>query len=347
MGNVLSAGMGQAPARQAAIFAGLPPKVVCTTINKVCASGLKAVSYAAQTIQLGQADVIIAGGMECMSQVPHYLRGRSGLSYGTNVVEDGVVLDGLTDVYNQVHMGVCGENTAEKYAISRQAQDEFAISSYRKAQQAWSSGKFDREVIPVKAFASKKQPKSPSESWVSQDGEYSRIDNFDKVPTLKPAFKKADGTITAANSSKLSDGASALLLMSRQKASSLGLRPLARILAYADAEKAPIDFPTSPAAAVPKALKLAGLQVDDIDVWEFNEAFAVVGIVNPMVLGIPLEKVNLLGGAISLGHPLGSSGSRILVTLTHLLRASKTALRGCAAICNGGGGATAIVIEKC
>eukprot|EP01135_Chromosphaera_perkinsii_P012107 Nk52_evm45s2579 gene=Nk52_evmTU45s2579 len=341
MGNVLSAGMGQAPARQAAKLAELPDKTICTTINKVCSSGMKAITVAAQTIALGQADIIVAGGMESMSQVPFYSAGtRKGVGYGHQMLEDGILKDGLTDVYNKFHMGMCGEDTASKYGISREKQDEFAIESYKRAQAAWKDGKFKAEVCPVTVKSRKK------EVVVCEDSECMKV-NFDKLPQLKPAFKKEGGTITAANASSLNDGASAVVLMSLEKAEKLGIRPMARIRGYADAEKAPIDFPTAPAAAVPKALAHAGVERDDIQTWEFNEAFSVVGVINQKILGLDPAKVNPKGGAVALGHPIGSSGCRIVVTLLHTLKEEgSVGSLGCAAICNGGGGATALVVER-
>jgi acetyl-CoA C-acetyltransferase len=338
MGSVLQANLGQAPARQASIFAGLPPTVEATTINKVCASGLKAVSLAANQIQLGLEEAVVAGGMESMTKVPYYLPRASQLpAFGNLKVEDGLIRDGLWDVYNSIHMGSCAENTAKKHNISREEQDEFAILSYKRAQEAWKSGAFKDEVVPV-SIKSKK-----GETIVEQDEQPQKI-KLDKVPTLKPAFEK-NGSITAANASPLSDGASALVLGSLDVAKQHGgnSRVLAKIVASADAAIDPIDFPVAPAAVVPKLLHRAGLKQEDISIWEFNEAFAAVIKANAKILGLGTENVNPRGGAIALGHALGSSGSRILVTLLHQLKEGQY---GAAVICNGGGAASGIVVQR-
>lgn len=339
MGNVLQANLGQAPARQAAIFAGINENVPCTTVNKVCASGLKALSLAAQTIQCGDADVVIAGGMENMSSVPHYMNARNGVKLGNITMIDGMVNDGLTDVYNEVHMGVCAEKCAEEYKISREDQDNFAITSYERSAAAWEAGKFNDEIVPVEV------PQRRGDAIiVDKDEEYSNV-KMDKIPTLRAVFKK-DGTVTAANASTLNDGASALILMSKEKMEELGLTPLAKIVGYADAAQAPEWFTTAPSLAIPKALKKANLAIADIDYWELNEAFSVVGIANTQKLGLDPAKVDVNGGAVSLGHPLGNSGSRIIVTLINVLK-QNGGKRGGAGICNGGGGASAMIIENC
>jgi acetyl-CoA C-acetyltransferase len=338
MGNVVSANLGQAPARQAALKAGLPASVPCTTINKVCASGAKAIMLAAQTIQLGQADVIVAGGMESMSNVPYYVpQARFGYKYGNAELVDGLARDGLVDVYDQCAMGVFADHTAREYSISRETQDAFTIQSYRRAEASTQSGQFGAEIVPVDVVGRK------GTVTVSEDEEYTNV-VYDKVPKLKPAFS-GDGTVTAASSSPISDGASALVLMSRRKADELGIRPLARILAYADAEQEPQWFTTTPAKAVPLALERAGLTLSDIDFFEVNEAFAVVPLAFSQILNVPQEKLNVLGGAVALGHPLGASGARIVTTLTNVLN-QHNARYGVAGICNGGGGASALVIEK-
>lgn len=339
MGNVLQAGEGQAPARQVALGAGLSNETIATTINKVCASGMKAVTMAAQAIKAGDADVIVAGGMENMSSVPHYYNARNATKLGDVKMQDGMVLDGLTDVYNKVHMGVCAEKCATDYNISREEQDNFAIQSYKRAAQAWSEGKFADEVVPVEIPQRKGDP-----IVFAEDEEYKAV-NFDRIPTLPTVFKKEEGTVTAANASTLNDGASALILVSKEKMEELGLKPLARIVSYADAAQAPEDFTTSPSKALPIALKKAGLELTDIDFFEFNEAFSVVGLANNKILGLDASKVNVNGGAVAIGHPLGSSGSRIIVTLINVLK-QNNAKYGAAAICNGGGGASAIVIEN-
>lgn len=338
MGNVLQAGEGQAPARQAAMFAGLSNAIPCTTINKVCASGMKAVSMAAQAIKAGDADIIVAGGMENMSQVPHYLQVRNGQKLGNMAMVDGLVHDGLTDVYNGVHMGSCSELCADEHSFSREEQDAFAIQSYQRSEAAWEAGKFNDEVVPVEIPQRKGDP-----ILFSKDEEYSNV-NFDKIPTLRPVFKK-DGTITAANASTINDGAAALVLMSREKADELGLKPLAIVRSYADAAHAPEWFTTAPAKALPIAVGKAGLQMKDVEYFELNEAFSVVGLANIKLLGIDGDRTNVNGGAVSLGHPLGCSGARILVTLIHVLKQNNAKI-GAAGICNGGGGASAMVLES-
>ncbi|MBW7674624.1 acetyl-CoA C-acyltransferase [Chryseobacterium chendengshani] len=339
MGNVLQAGEGQSPARQVALGAGLPNETIATTINKVCASGMKAVTMAAQAIKAGDAEVIVAGGMENMSMVPHYYNARNATKLGDVKMQDGMVLDGLTDVYNKVHMGVCAEKCATDYNFSREDQDNFAVESYKRSAKAWSEGKFAEEVVPVSIPQRKGDP-----VLFAEDEEYKAV-NFDRLPTLPTVFKKEEGTVTAANASTLNDGASALILVSKEKMEELGLKPLAKIISYADAGQEPENFTTSPSKALPIALKKAGLEISDIDFFEFNEAFSVVGLANNKILGLDAAKVNVNGGAVSLGHPLGSSGSRIIVTLINVLK-QNNAKYGAAAICNGGGGATAIVIEN-
>lgn len=339
MGNVLQAGEGQAPARQVALGAGLSNETPSTTINKVCASGMKAVMMAAQSIKAGDSDVIVAGGMENMSMVPHYYNARNATKLGDIKMQDGMVLDGLTDVYNKVHMGVCAEKCATDHSFSREDQDNFAIESYKRSAKAWSEGKFAEEVVPVPVPQRKGDP-----VIFAEDEEYKAV-NFDRLPTLPTVFKKEQGTVTAANASTLNDGASALILVSKEKMEELGLKPLAKIIAYADAAQEPENFTTAPAKALPIALKKAGLEVSDIDFFEFNEAFSVVGLANNKILGLDASKVNVNGGAVALGHPLGSSGSRIIVTLINVLK-QNNGKYGAAAICNGGGGASAIVIEN-
>jgi acetyl-CoA C-acetyltransferase len=339
MGSVIQANLGQAPARQAAKFAGLPDEVNCTTVNKVCASGMKAVAQGAQSILLGDADVVIAGGMESMSNVPFYTDSlRWGNKYGNTMLIDGLAKDGLTDVYDGQAMGVAAELCASECGISRADQDTFAIESYKRSQAAWEKGLFNEEIVPVEIPQRKGDP-----VVFTKDEEPFNV-KFDKIPALSPAFKK-DGTITAANASTMNDGAAALILMSKEKAEALGLKPIAKILSYADAEQSPQWFTTTPALAVPKAVAKAGLKMEDIQYWELNEAFAVVGIENTKRLQIDPSKVNVHGGAVSLGHPLGASGARILVTLIHVLKANG-ARYGAAGICNGGGGASAMVIEN-
>lgn len=338
MGNVLSAGLGQAPARQAALEAGLSVATPCTTINKVCSSGLKAIMLAAQSIQVGTNEIVVAGGMENMSLVPHYNWMRNGQKYGAVTLADGIQKDGLTDAYNQKAMGVCGDLCAEKYNITREQQDQYAIESYLKAHQAWQNGNFKSEVTPVAI------PQRNGElAFVTEDEEYKNI-KADKVSGLKPAFSP-QGTVTAANASKLSDGAAAVVLMSEEKAKQLGLKPLAHITNFADAAQEPEWFTTTPALAIQKALKQAHLKENEIDFFEFNEAFSVVSIANAQILGIPQNKLNIYGGAVSLGHPLGCSGARILVTLLNVLQQNQ-AKYGAAGICNGGGGASAMIIER-
>ncbi len=339
MGNVLQAGEGQAPARQVALGAGLSNETPSTTVNKVCASGMKAVTMAAQAIKAGDADVIVAGGMENMSSVPHYYNARNATKLGDVKMQDGMVLDGLTDVYNKVHMGVCAEKCATDYSISREEQDNFAIESYTRAAKAWSEGKFADEVVPVEI------PQRKGDPVIFAEDEECKAVNFDRIPTLPTVFKKEEGTVTAANASTLNDGASALILVSKEKMEELGLKPLAKIVSYADAAQAPEDFTTAPSKALPIALKKAGLELTDIDFFEFNEAFSVVGLANNKILGLDASKVNVNGGAVAIGHPLGSSGSRIIVTLINVLK-QNNGKYGAAAICNGGGGASAIVIEN-
>lgn len=338
MGNVISAGLGQAPATQAMIYAGIPNTVPASVINKVCASGSKAIMVAAQSIMMGINDVVVAGGMESMSNIPYYLdKARNGYRLGHGTIIDGMIKDGLWDVYKDYHMGNAAEMCARDYKFSREDQDAFAIESYTRAQNAYKKNAFDAELIPVEVPVRGKDPIS-----ITEDEEYLKV-NFDKLKTLKPAFEK-DGTITAANASKLNDGASALVLMSEEKVKELGLKPLAKIIAFADAAQAPEWFTTAPALAIPKALKWAGLDIKDIDYFELNEAFSVVGMVNNHLLGLDDKKVNVYGGAVSLGHPLGSSGSRIVATLTSVLK-QEGGKYGVTGICNGGGGASAIVIE--
>ncbi len=338
MGNVVSANVGQAPAKQAALKAGLPANIPCTTINKVCASGTKAIMLAAQAIQLGQADVIVAGGMESMSNIPYYVpKARFGYKYGNAELVDGLARDGLVDVYDECSMGVFADRTAEKYAISREAQDAYSAQSYRRAEASTQSGQFKAEIVPVEVSGRK------GSVTVDEDEEYKNV-VYDKIPTLKPAFSK-EGTVTAASSSPISDGASALVVMSRRKADELGLRPLARIVAYADAEQDPQWFTTAPTKAVPLALERAGLTTNEIDFFEVNEAFSVVSLVFSEILNVPQEKLNVFGGSVSLGHPLGASGARIVTTLTNVLN-QKGGRYGAIGICNGGGGASAMVLER-
>ena len=338
MGQVLQAGAGQAPARQAALGAGVGHDVPCTTVNKVCASGMKAVALGAQAIALGDADIVVAGGMENMSMVPHYLQGRNGAKFGDIKVKDGMLLDGLTDVYNATHMGNCAELCAREKGISREDQDAFAVESYRRATAAWQNGKFSEEVVAVSVPQRRGEP-----VVVDCDEEHTNV-RLDKIPQLRPAFDK-EGTVTAANASTLNDGASALVLASEEAVAKMGLTPLAKIHASADAAQAPEWFTTAPSLAIPKALDKAGLTVSDIDLWELNEAFSVVGIANNQALGLDPKCVNVHGGAVALGHPLGSSGSRIVVTLVHALRQHGKRLGG-AGICNGGGGASAVIVES-
>ena len=338
MGNVLQAGVGQAPARQAALAAGLGQNVPCTTVNKVCASGMKAIMFGAQSILCGDNHIVVAGGMESMSQTPHYLNGRNGTKFGNMTVVDGISLDGLLDVYSNVPMGTCAELCAKEYGITREDQDNFAITSYQRATEAWDSGKFNEEVVPVSIPQRKGDPKI-----IAKDEEYTNV-FLDKIPSLRPAFDK-EGTITAANASTINDGASALILASKEAVEKYGLKPIAKIVSYADAAQAPEWFTTAPSLAVPKALEKAGLSTNDIDYWELNQAFSVVGIANTKILCLQPEKVDVNGGAVALGHPLGNSGSRIIVTLIHVLKQNNGRYGG-AAICNGGGGASAMIIEN-
>ncbi|HAF75951.1 MAG TPA: acetyl-CoA C-acyltransferase [Maribacter sp.] len=338
MGNVVQAGTGQAPARQAAIFAGIPNNVPCTTINKVCASGMKAVMQGAQAIALGDADIVVAGGMENMSLIPHYVHMRTGTKFGPSTLIDGMQKDGLVDAYDQNAMGVCADACATKYEFSREDQDAYAIQSYKRSSEAWENGKFDNEVIPVAVPQRRGEPK-----MVTKDEEYSNV-FIDKIPNLRPAFSK-EGTVTAANASTINDGAAALVLMSKEKAIELNLTPLATIKSYADAAHEPEWFTTAPAKALPKALAKANLKLEEIDFFEFNEAFSVVGLANMKILGLNDKNVNVNGGAVSLGHPLGCSGARILITLLNVLEQNNAKL-GAAAICNGGGGASAIIVER-
>ncbi len=338
MGSVLQANLGQAPARQAAKFAGLPDHVSCTTINKVCASGMKAISLGAQSIMVGDNDIVIAGGMENMSQVPFYLENnRWGAKYGNGVVIDGLAKDGLVDVYNNVPMGNCAELCAKDMNISREEQDAYAIESYKKAAAAWSSGRYAEEVIPITVKTKK------GDIQFAEDEEYKNV-FFDKIPNLKPAFAK-DGTVTAANASTMNDGAAALILMSKEKADELGIKPLAKIVAYADAEQAPEWFTTTPSKAIPKAVEKAGLKMGDINYFELHEAFSVVALANIKLMNLDPTKVNMNGGAVSLGHPLGMSGARIIVGLINVLK-QNNGRYGAAGACNGGGGASAMVIEN-
>ena len=338
-GNVLQANLGQAPARQCSIYAGIKNDVPATTINKVCASGMKAIMLGAQSIKCGDNDIVVVGGTESMSNVPHYVeKVRTGQKLGDLKLKDGLVHDGLTDVYNQTHMGLCAEICAEDMNISREAQDEFAIESYRRSKEAWEKKLFEDEIVPVTIPQRKGDP-----IQFEEDEEFKNV-KIDKIPNLRSVFKK-EGTITAANASTINDGASALILMSADKAKSLNIEPLAKIVSYADASHEPEWFTTAPAKALPIALKKANLGINDIDYFELNEAFSVVGIANKKLLNIDSDKVNCFGGAVSLGHPLGSSGSRIVVTLINVLN-KKEAKLGAAAICNGGGGASALIIEK-
>ncbi|GLU54524.1 acetyl-CoA C-acyltransferase [Dyadobacter frigoris] len=340
MGNVISSNLGQAPARQAAIFSGLSSDVICTTVNKVCASGMKAVMLGAQAIQLGDAEVIVAGGMENMSQIPYYLpKARTGYGYGNGEIIDGLVKDGLTDVYDQSAMGLCGDKTASKYSISREEQDEFAIRSYKLSADSTENGYFKNEIAPVEVIS----PKGGSSVFVEEDEEFRRV-KFEKIPSLKPVFSP-DGTVTAANASTINDGAAALVLAGSSTVLKSGLKPIARIVAYADAEQDPAWFTTTPVLATQKVLKKAGLTISDIDYFEVNEAFAVVALFYIKELGLDRERVNVFGGGVSLGHPLGASGARIVTTLLSVLE-QKNGRYGLASICNGGGGASAIIVER-
>lgn len=338
MGNVVQAGVGQAPARQAALLAGLSNEVACTTVNKVCASGMKAIMQGAQTIANGDAEVVVAGGMENMSMIPHYANLRNGVKFGGTSFIDGMQRDGLSDAYENQAMGVYADATAQEYNISREEQDAFAIDSYKKSEKAWETGKFDNEIVPVEVPQRRGEP-----VVVAKDEEYSNV-KLDKIPALNPAFTK-EGTVTAANASTINDGAAAVVLMSEEKAKALGLTPLAYITGFADAAQEPRWFTTAPAKALPKALDKAGVSLDQVDFFEFNEAFSVVGIANTQILKLDSSKINVNGGAVSLGHPLGCSGARIVVTLLNVLEQNNAKI-GAAAICNGGGGASAIVIEK-
>ena len=338
MGNVVQAGNGQAPARQAALYAGLSENVACTTVNKVCASGMKAVMQGAQAIMAGDAEIVVAGGMENMSLIPHYVHLRNGVKFGPTSLVDGMQKDGLTDAYDNNAMGVCADLCASEYNFTREDQDNFAIQSYERSAAAWEAGRFDAEIVPVEV------PQRRGDAIVvTKDEEYTNV-KLDKIPSLAPVFTK-DGTVTAANASTINDGAAALVLMSEEKAQALGLTPLAYIKSYADAAQEPKWFTTAPAKALPKALEKAGLSVSDVDFFEFNEAFAVVGLANAKILGLDNSKINVNGGAVSLGHPLGCSGARIIVTLISVLNQNNAKI-GAAAICNGGGGASAIVIER-
>ena len=338
MGNVVQAGVGQAPARQAALYAGLPNTVIATTINKVCASGMKAVMQGAQAIMAGDAEIIVAGGMENMSMIPHYMHLRNGVKFGPTSMLDGMQKDGLQDAYDNNAMGVSADLCAAEYKITREAQDAYAIQSYERSAKAWEAGKFDDEVVPVAVPQRRGEP-----VMISKDEEYTNV-KLDKIPSLNAAFTK-EGTVTAANASTINDGAGAVILMSEEKAKAMGLTPLATIVSYADAAQEPKWFTTAPAKALPKALDKAGLQLSDVDFFEFNEAFSVVGLANAQILGLDNDKVNVNGGAVSLGHPLGCSGVRIIITLMNVLKQNNAKI-GAAAICNGGGGASAIVIER-
>ena len=339
MGNVVSANLGQAPARQAALFAGLPPETVCTTVNKVCASGTKAVMFAAQSIMLGLNDVVVAGGMESMTNIPYYVeKARFGYKYGDGKLVDGLRKDALWDVYNDYAMGNAADMMAREKHISRESQDAYAMDSYRRAAEATEKGFFKEEIVPVAVPQKGREP-----LMVAEDEEYKNV-NFDKIPGLKPAFAP-EGTVTAANASTLNDGAAALVLVSKEKAAELGLKPIARILGFADAEQAPEWFTTSPSLAIPKAMKMAGITAQNVDYYEINEAFSAVALVNMQELGLDHARVNAFGGAVALGHPLGCSGARILVTLANVLRQNGGTI-GVAGICNGGGGASALVMER-
>ena len=338
MGNVVQAGVGQAPARQAALFAGLSNNVICTTVNKVCASGMKSIMMGAQAIMAGDAEIVIAGGMENMSLIPHYVHLRNGVKFGPTSMQDGMQKDGLVDAYDNNAMGVAADLCASEYKITREEQDAFAIESYNRSAKAWEAGNFDSEIVPVAVPQRKGDP-----IIVDKDEEFTNV-KLDKIPSLNAVFTK-DGTVTAANASTINDGASALILMSEEKANAMGLKPLAFIKSYADAAQEPKWFTTTPSKAIPKALEKVGLTVKDVDYFEFNEAFSVVGISNAKILGIDYDKINVNGGAVSLGHPLGCSGARIVVTLINVLQQNNAKI-GAAAICNGGGGASAIVIEK-
>ncbi len=338
MGNVVQAGTGQAPARQAAIYAGIPDSVPCTTVNKVCASGMKTVIQAAQSIALGDTEIVVAGGMENMSLIPHYSHLRNGVKFGPTTFIDGMQKDGLVDAYDQNAMGVCADACAIEHNFSREEQDNYAIQSYQRSAAAWDNKKFSNEIIPVEVPQRRGEP-----AMVTEDEEYKNV-KLDKIPNLRPAFSK-DGTVTAANASTINDGAAALILMSEDKAKELNIKPLAYIKSYADAAQEPKWFTTAPAKALPKAIAKANIKIDDVDYFEFNEAFSIVGLANMKLLGLKDSNVNVNGGAVSLGHPLGCSGARIIVTLLNVLKQNKGKV-GAAAICNGGGGASAIVVES-
>ncbi|XP_026318877.1 acetyl-CoA acetyltransferase, mitochondrial isoform X2 [Hyposmocoma kahamanoa] len=336
IGNVCGANLGQAPARQAVIFAGLPKSTICTTVNKVCSSGMKSVMLAAQGLQTGAQDIILAGGMESMSNVPFYLK-RGETTYGGMQLVDGIVFDGLTDVYNKFHMGNCAENTAKKLEISRLQQDEYAISSYKRSEAAYQAKVFADEIVPVPVPQKRGAP-----VLFTEDEEYKKV-NFEKFNKLATVFQKENGTVTAGNASTLNDGAAALILMTADAAERLKIKPLARIVGFADGECDPIDFPIAPAVAIPKLLKQTGVKKEDVALWEINEAFSVVAVANQKILGLDPAKLNVHGGAVSLGHPIGMSGARLVVHLCHALKKGE---KGVAAICNGGGGASSIMLEK-
>ena len=338
MGNVVSAGIGQAPARQAAIFAGIPDTIPCTTINKVCASGMKSVMLAAQSISLGDTEIVIAGGMENMSSIPHYLHGRKGTKFGPTTLEDGMQKDGLVDAYDKVAMGVCADACATKYGFSREDQDAYAIQSYQRSSEAWKSGKFSDEITPVEIPQRRGAP-----ILMTEDEEYKNV-KMDKIPSLRAAFSN-EGTVTAANASTINDGGAALILMSMEKALELKLTPIAKIKSFADAAHEPEWFTTAPSKAIPKALSKANITIDDVDYFELNEAFAVVGLANMKIMGLNNDSVNVNGGAVSLGHPLGVSGARIIISLISVLKQNNAKI-GAAGICNGGGGASAMIIES-
>jgi acetyl-CoA C-acetyltransferase len=338
MGNVVSAGLGQAPARQAAIYAGIPDTVPCTTVNKVCASGMKSIQLAAQTIAIGDAEVVVAGGMENMSTIPHYQYARKGTKFGSVTIEDGLQKDGLVDAYNQVAMGVCADACADEYEFSREDQDHFAIQSYQRSAAAWKEGKFADEIVPVSIPQRRGEP-----VIFSEDEEYKNV-KMEKIAALRAAFTK-EGTVTAANASTINDGGAALVLMSADKAKKLNITPIAKIRGYADAAHEPKWFTTAPAKALPKALAKANISMNEVDFFELNEAFSVVGLANMKILGLNDKNVNVNGGAVSLGHPLGVSGARIVIALTSILKQHNAKI-GAAAICNGGGGASAVIIEK-
>ena len=338
MGNVVSSGVGQAPAIQAAIFAGIPDTVPCTTINKVCSSGMKSVMLAAQSISLGDTEIVVAGGMENMSLIPHYLHGRQGTKFGPTTLEDGMQKDGLVDVYEKVAMGVCADACATKYGFSREDQDAYAIQSYQRSSEAWKLGKFSDEIIPVEIPQRKGAP-----VLMTEDEEYKNV-KLEKIPSLRAAFSK-EGTVTAANASTINDGGAALILMSAEKALELKLTPIAKIKSFADAAHEPEWFTTAPSKAIPKALSKANITIDDVDYFELNEAFSVVGLANMKILNLKNERVNVNGGAVSLGHPLGVSGARIIIALTSILKQNNAKI-GAAGICNGGGGASAMILES-